>query len=189
MEGNWDVPYKICPKCNHKNGPRTLKCKGECGHAFESASIRNPKSPKKPRNKVRKMVEVDYHKLEKGEKIKVIMGSGPYRINGDGERIPFGDYGELVFQYTVDNAGGFYIEYTGRPHITKQMIARIETVFRGKTIPGGFSMTEPIPGGFGEWIRDHTPYTPRHGSHIAAVLKEMGVIKESYGSKPIMLRF
>lgn len=97
------MPYKVCPKCNHKNGPRTLKCKGECGHEFESASIRNPKAPKKPKNKVPKMVEVDYHKLEKGEKVKVVKGSGPYRINGGDERVSFGDYGEFYFQYTLEN--------------------------------------------------------------------------------------
>lgn len=97
--------------------------------------------------------------------------------------------GRTIFEYSPDFKGGFFIEYTGRPHITKQMISKIGTEFRGKTVPGGFSMTSPIPGGFGEWIRDNTPYTPRHGSHIAAVLKEMGIIKETYGNKPIMLRF
>ncbi len=97
--------------------------------------------------------------------------------------------GRSVFQYTLDTSGGFYIEYSGRPHITKKMINEIETAFRGKTVPGGFSMTDPPPGGFGEWIQEHTPYTPRHGSHIAAVLKEMGIIKEAYGKSPIILRF
>lgn len=97
--------------------------------------------------------------------------------------------GRTTFEYSPDGRGGFYIEYSGRPHITKQMINKIGTELRGKTVPGGFSMTAPIPGGFGEWIQDNTPYTPRHGSHIAAVLKEMGIIKETYGNKPIMLRF
>jgi hypothetical protein len=31
--------------------------------------------------------------------------------------------------------------------------------------------------------------TPRHGSHIAAVLKEFGIIKDSFGKKTIMLQF
>ena len=97
--------------------------------------------------------------------------------------------GRSVFNYTMDDVGGFFIEYSGRPHITKQIINKIVTTFKGKTIPGGFSMTDPIPDGFREWVRDNTPYTPRHGSHIAAVLKEMGIIKESYGKRPIMLRF
>ena len=97
--------------------------------------------------------------------------------------------GRKTFEYTLDGQGGFFIEYKGRPHITRDMISKIERKFRLKTIPGGFSMTEPPPGGFGEWVRDNTPYTPRHGSHIAAVLKEMGIIKDTYGKRPIILRF
>ena len=102
------MPYKVCPKCNHKNGPRTLKCGSGCGYEFSGASIKNlkepkepkaPKRPKKPKNKVRKMVEVDYHKLEKGENIKVIKGSGPYRINGGDEKISFGSSGDFIFRY------------------------------------------------------------------------------------------
>ena len=58
--------------------------------------------------------------------------------------------GRTTFEYSLDGKGGFFIEYSGRPHITKQMIRKIETEFRGKTVPGGFSMTAPIPGGFGE---------------------------------------
>lgn len=97
--------------------------------------------------------------------------------------------GRTTFEYTPDNQGGFFIEYTGRPHITKELISRIGKEFRGKTVPGGFSMTDPMPGGFSEWIGENTSLTPRHGSHIAAVLREMGVIKEAYGKKPIMLKF
>ena len=97
--------------------------------------------------------------------------------------------GRSVFEYTLDNNGGFFIEYSGRPHITRQIIEEIESEFRGKTIPGGFSMTDPIPGGFGEWIRDNTPFTPRHGSHIAAVLKDIGVINKTYGKRRITLQF
>jgi len=97
--------------------------------------------------------------------------------------------GKTTFEYTLDGKGGFYIEYTGRPHITKDLVERIQNEFNLKTIPGGFSMTDPTLGGFGEWIRGNTPYTPRHGSHIAAVLKEMGIIKEAYGKSPIILRF
>jgi len=50
-------------------------------------------------------------------------------------------------------------------------------------------MTKPIPGGFGEWIQKNSSLTPRHGSHIAAVLKEFGIIKDTFGKKPIILKF
>jgi len=97
--------------------------------------------------------------------------------------------GQTVFEYTPDGKGGFFIEYTGRPHISGEFIQKIQGEFKNRTIPGGFSMTNPIPGGFGEWIQNNSSLTPRHGSHIAAVLKEFGVIKDSFGKKPIMLQF
>jgi len=97
--------------------------------------------------------------------------------------------GQTKFQYTLDGNGGFFIEYTGRPHISKELIDKIRNKFKNKTISGGFGMTDPIRGGFGEWIRDNSPFTPRHGSHIAAVLRDLGIIKNSFGKKPIMLQF
>jgi len=97
--------------------------------------------------------------------------------------------GSSEFEYTPDGLGGFFIEYTGRPHITKELIQKIQIAFENKSVPGGFSMTDPIPHGFGEWIQKNSSFTPRHGSHIAAVLKEMGVIKGSIVKKSIMLQF
>jgi len=97
--------------------------------------------------------------------------------------------GQTNFKYTLDGNGGFFIEYTGRPHISKALIQQIKSQFKGRTIPAGFSMTNPILGGFGEWIQENTSLSPRHGSHIAAVLKEFGIIKDTFGKKPIMLKF
>ena len=98
--------------------------------------------------------------------------------------------GTSEFEYTPDNNGGFFIEYTGRPHILIGFIQKIENQFRNKTVAGGFSMTDPIKGGFGEWIQNNSSFTPRHGSHIAAVLKEIGVIKKAFKKgRKIMLQF
>ena len=97
--------------------------------------------------------------------------------------------GKTDFEYTPDGKGGFFIEYTGRPYVSGEFVQKIQNEFRNKTIPGGFSMTEPIPGGFGEWLQNNSSFTPRHGSHIAAVLKQLGIIKSSYGKRPIMLQF
>ena len=97
--------------------------------------------------------------------------------------------GKTFFEYTLDGEGGFYLEYTGRPHISSELIQKIKDTFKNKTVPGGFSMTDPIPGGFGEWLQKNSPFTPRHGSHIVAVLKELGIIKDSFGKKPIILQF
>jgi hypothetical protein len=97
--------------------------------------------------------------------------------------------GQTDFEYTKDDKGGFFIEYTGRPHISQEFIKKIQNEFKNKTVPGGFNMTNPIPGGFGEWIQINSHFTPRHGCHIAAVLKNLGSIKKSSGKKPIMLQF
>jgi len=98
--------------------------------------------------------------------------------------------GRTKFEYTLDGNGGFFIEYkSSRLHITRAFQAQIQRQFRNKTVPGGFCMTDPMPGGFGKWIESKSPFTPRHGSHIAAVLKDLGIIKRSYGQRPIMLEF
>ena len=97
--------------------------------------------------------------------------------------------GQTEFEYTLDGKGGFFIEYTARPHISREFIQKIKSEFKNRTVAGGFSMTKPISGGFGEWIQNNSSLTPRHGSHIAAVLKKIGVIKDSFGKKPIMLKF
>jgi len=34
------MPYKICPSCSNKCGPRTLKCK--CGHSFQQNKNNKP---------------------------------------------------------------------------------------------------------------------------------------------------
>jgi len=44
-------------------------------------------------------------------------------------------------------------------------------------------MTSPTPGGFGEWVQgksgrlNKTSLTPRHGSFIAAILREEGYLR------------
>jgi DNA invertase Pin-like site-specific DNA recombinase len=97
--------------------------------------------------------------------------------------------GTTNFDYTPDGNGGFYLEYKGRPHITAQLIANIQAVFAGQNVVGGFNMTNPIPGGFGDWIQQNTQFTPRHASHIAAVLLRMGIIKGAVNGRPITLQF
>lgn len=97
--------------------------------------------------------------------------------------------GRASFEYTLDGNGGFYLEYTHRPHISKELIQKIQQKFKNKTVLGGFHMTNPTSGGFGEWIQENSQFTPRHASHIAAVLKKTGVIKKSFGVSPITLQF
>jgi hypothetical protein len=97
--------------------------------------------------------------------------------------------GTSRFEYTPDGHGGFFLEYTKRPHIKRELIQKIKVDFENKLVPGGFNMTNPTPRGFGEWIKQNSHFTPRHASHIAAVLREMGLIKRATNNRPIMLQF
>ena len=81
---------------------------------------------------------------------------------------------------TFDNTGnvtdGVVIKYNyANVSVDGRFFNRILATFRGKTLLGGFSKTNPIPGGFGEWIRDNSKFnsqalTPQHASRIAAIL-------------------
>lgn len=53
--------------------------------------------------------------------------------------------------------------------------------------PLGASMTEPVSGGLGEFVRDHSMLTPRHASALAAIMVADGLLKYR-GRKPIELR-
>jgi len=72
--------------------------------------------------------------------------------------------------------------------------AALET-FKGKEVAGGFSMTNPTPGGFGEWVRDNSDeincqvLSPRHASFIAAIFKEEGFLSCEKAGKAVRLKF
>ncbi len=67
--------------------------------------------------------------------------------------------------------------------------------FKGKEIRGGFSMTNPTSGGFGEWVENKskilnkTSLTPRHGSFVAAILQEEGYLKCALDGNAVILKF
>lgn len=79
---------KLCVNCNTINGVRSFNCKS-CGNAFKMKKGIFKKSPQK--------VE-DYTLLQKGDRIKIVGGSGPYYTTKDGIRHYFTDRGK----YTVD---------------------------------------------------------------------------------------
>ena len=99
------------------------------------------------------------------------------------------------FSYSGSVNDGVVLNYTGNPTITVNFFSAILNHFKGKTIPGGFSMTDPTPGGFGEWIqvnsttKNRVSLTPRHASHIAAILVHEGYIKSSLKGNAVYLHF
>ena len=99
------------------------------------------------------------------------------------------------FTYAGNVKEGVTLEFTGRPHISAEFFNAILARFRGETIPGGFSMTNPTPGGLGIWIegnsKDLNPVklTPRHGSFIAAIMHHEGFLEKVWQEgKAVMLR-
>jgi hypothetical protein len=84
--------HKTCKHCGETTGPRAHNCPS-CGKAFEFKSEVVTAEDNK----------FDWRKLEPGDVIKVISGSGPY-FEGEIERIPMGYHG--VFKvHGVDTNG------------------------------------------------------------------------------------
>lgn len=62
--------------------------------------------------------------------------------------------------------------------------------FSGQMVPGGFSMTEPTPGGVGEYLDAQNPsLTPRHASFLCAILKHEGFVQCSMNGNAVMVTF
>jgi len=81
---------KACTKCNAMTGPRSIKCP-KCGNAFVfKHAIFKPEAPIE--------TNFDWKALQKGERIKVISGTGPVwpKKNEAGEDIYLGYHGKFV---------------------------------------------------------------------------------------------
>ena len=57
------------------------------------------------------------------------------------------------FIYKGSITKGTTLMQVGEPFISPELYQSVLRHFSGQSIPGGFSMTDPIPGGFGEWIQ------------------------------------
>lgn len=100
------------------------------------------------------------------------------------------------FTYTGDVSTGLTI-YAGKSKVgvSARLLEQLLTAFRGKRVPGGFSMTDPTPGGLGEWVRDNSlahnlsKLGPRNASHIAAILAKEGYLTSTLDGNAVILRF
>jgi hypothetical protein len=67
--------------------------------------------------------------------------------------------------------------------------------FAGRTVAGGFNVTDPTPGGFGQWVEENSRrlngigLTPRHASFIAAILAHENQITSSLKGNAVYLHF
>lgn len=76
------------------------------------------------------------------------------------------------FTYRGSAQDGITIEFeTGDFSISANVIQNVLDHFRGQTVRGGFSMTDPPSGGVGEYLASlGGSLTPRHASFLCAVL-------------------
>jgi hypothetical protein len=101
------------------------------------------------------------------------------------------------FTYIGDFDSGVTIHYaSGKTiKINHGLMRSAIDYFRGREVKGGFSMTNPTSGGFGQWIENNskalntTPLNPRHGSFIAAILQEMDFLQSRLDGNAIILKF
>ena len=100
-----------------------------------------------------------------------------------------------MFSYDGNIGAGVVLNFTGNPRVVPQFFRAILNEFRGRRIPGGFSMTSPTPGGLGEWVQLNSPnlntihLSPRHASFIAAILVNEGLITSSLEGNAVYLQF
>ncbi len=99
------------------------------------------------------------------------------------------------FTYSGDIQTGVILHFIGNPRVSSEFFVAILDKFRGQTIPGGFSMTNPTPGGLGEWVQNNShrlnivSLSPRHASFIAAILVNESHITSSLRGNAVFLHF
>jgi len=94
------------------------------------------------------------------------------------------------FNYTGDTLTGVTLHFdNGNPRISANLFQTILETFEGQTIPGGFCMTSPTRGGLGEWVQQNSSLSPRHASHIAAILVHEGLIMSRLLGNSVYLHF
>jgi hypothetical protein len=93
--------------------------------------------------------------------------------------------------------GDYVLDQSGSPRIDAEFIQTILTHFASQTVIGGFNMTNPPRGGFGDWVDKNSAalnsrrLTPRHACFLAGILVEDAGI-EAFLDGPhdrVMLRF
>lgn len=100
-----------------------------------------------------------------------------------------------AFTYTGSVESGVTVYQANRPHISAEFFRAILQQFAGQTIPGGFSMTDPTPGGLGLWVQHNSQrmnpvrLSTRHASFIAAILVHEGYITSSLLGNRVLLHF
>ena len=96
-----------------------------------------------------------------------------------------------TFTYRGSIPQGITIEFdSGDFEMQAGTIGNVIEHFRGQIVPGGFSMTEPTPGGVGEFLQQQGGgLTPRHGSFLCAAMQYEGYVACSLDGNAVIVRF
>lgn len=99
------------------------------------------------------------------------------------------------FTYSGSVSTGVTLQFKRKAYVSSEFFKAIVKHFAGKTLPGGFNMTDPTPGGFGQWEQENSQelnsvrLTPRHASFIAAILAHEDLITSSLRGNAVYLHF
>lgn len=92
---------KLCSSCNTINGVRSFNCKS-CNSPF-TMNKKRKNTPALNAARINRNLIADYTTLSKGDKIKVLKGSGPYYIGDSGEKQYLGNNGVFVVDSILGN--------------------------------------------------------------------------------------
>jgi hypothetical protein len=92
---------KLCKNCNTINGVRSFNCKS-CNSPF-TMNKKRKNTPALNAARINRNLILDYTTLSKGDKIKVLKGSGPYYTGESGEKQYLGNHGFFIVDKTLHN--------------------------------------------------------------------------------------
>jgi hypothetical protein len=102
----------------------------------------------------------------------------------------------IEFTYTGSVKDGVTLHFErAEKHISSDFLHAILKCFKGTTVRGGFSTTNPTSDGLGIWVEYYSAQLnteklyPRHASHIAAILVHEGYATSSLEGNAIVLNF
>ena len=96
-----------------------------------------------------------------------------------------------AFVYRGNVRDGIVLEFeSGDVEVSAEVLSAVLSQFRGRTVRGGFSMTDPTSGGVGEFLaQQNSRLTSRHASFVCAVLQNENYAQCSLDGNAVVVTF